>query len=108
MASSKGKVTPSKGKVTPSKVLSPLRVGNNVLIRTVTMIQTGHVESINNNEVVLSDAAWIADTGRLATALRMGSLNEVEPFPGDGIVSVGRGAIVDVANWVHPLPREQK
>lgn len=86
--------------------VSPLRVGNNVLIRTVTMIQTGHIESLTDAEVVLSDGAWIADTGRFFTALKTGIVNEVEPFPHS--VSVSRGSIVDVTDWPHKLPRLQK
>jgi hypothetical protein len=70
-----------KSKASTSKVLSPLRVGNNVIIRMVTMIQTGHIEALTDLEVVLSDAAWVADTGRFHNALVSGSLNEVEPFP---------------------------
>jgi hypothetical protein len=52
----------------------------------------------------LSDAAWIADTGRWSAALATGKLSEVEPYPDLCIVS--RAAIVDVAPWLHPLPRD--
>jgi hypothetical protein len=54
----------------------------------------------------LEDAAWIADTGRFADALKSGKFNEVEPFP-DGQVIVGRGAIID-AIQISVTPREQK
>lgn len=82
----------------------PLTVGNAVLIRTVTHYYTGKVEEIGEQEVLLSKAAWIADTGRFNKALVEGpsALNEVEPFP--GLVQIGRGAIVDVAEWPHDLP----
>lgn len=85
-----------------SRVLSPLRVGNAVYIRTVTMHHTGLIEAITAEEVVLSSAAWIADSGRFHTALTTGRLSEVEPFPEP--VSIGRGSIVDVTTWAHPLP----
>lgn len=85
---------------------SPLRVGNNVFIRTVTMSYTGRVESINEKEIVLSTAAWIADSGRFYDALKSGKLSEVEPFPAP--ISVGLGALVDVTDWTHPLPTVQK
>lgn len=88
------------------KSASPLAVNNNVLIRTVTHYQTGRIVQITEHEVILADAAWIADTGRFATALETGKLGEVEPFP--DVVSVNRGAIVDVTSWKHPLPRDQK
>jgi hypothetical protein len=72
----------------------------------VTLYYTGRVVAKDTSEVVLSEAAWIADTGRFADALSKGTLNEVEPFP--GLVSINRGAIVDVSEWKHPLPRAQK
>ena len=81
-------------------------VGVNVLIRTVTMIYTGCVDDMDAHTIVLSSAAWIADTGRFADALKTGVLSEVEPYP--GVVYVARSSIVDVTYWDHDLPREQK
>ena len=69
-------------------------VGDAYLIRTVTMIDTGVLVSIDDHEVILRDAAWIADTGRFNDALKTGQFAEVEPFP-DGLVAVGRGSIID-------------
>lgn len=82
----------------------PYTVGATYIIRTVTMYYTGRLESVFPGELVLSDAAWIADTGRWSAALSTGKLSEVEPYPGLCIVS--RAAIVDVAPWAHPLPRD--
>ena len=82
--------------------MSPLRVGNAVFIRTVTMYYTGRVEEINKDSILLSDAAWIADAGRFSEALKTGNLNEVEPFPLP--VEISRGAVVDVTTWNFPLP----
>lgn len=89
-----------------AKSFSPLQVGCNVFIRTVTHYYTGRVVELNASEIVLADAAWIADTGRFSSALATGSLSEVEPFP--GLVSVARGAIVDASVWSHALPRTVK
>lgn len=83
---------------------SPLAVGNAVMIRTVTHYYTGRIAVLSDAEIVLADAAWIADTGRYSVALETGTLAEVEPYP--GLVSVSRGAVVDVCAWSHPLPRE--
>lgn len=83
-----------------------LLFGLDVLVRTVTMIYTGHVVHIDAATIVLSDAAWIADTGRFADALTSGTLSEVEPYPGH--VYVSRAAVVDITRWDHPLPRTQK
>ncbi len=90
-----------------SSTKSPLRIGNNVLIRTVTNFHTGKIVEMSASEIVLEQAAWIADTGRFSEALKKGTLNEVEPFA-DGIVSVGRGSVVDVSNWLTALPIDVK
>lgn len=94
---------PAAARKPAKRVQSPLRVGASVLIRTVTHYYTGRVVLLTRDEVVLSDAAWVADTGRYHVALRDGTLVEVEPYPEP--VSIARGAIVDVAAWSHPLPR---
>jgi hypothetical protein len=88
------------------KIVSPLSVGSAVLIRTVTHYYTGRVALVKASEVVLTDAAWIADTGRWHNALRDGTLNEVEPFMGP--VSVNREHITDCTAWNHALPMVQK
>jgi hypothetical protein len=81
-------------------------IGKNYLIRTVTMIDTGRLVAVTEQELVLEDAAWIADTGRFSDALKTLNFTEVEPFP-NGRVIVGRGAIID-AVLLHDLPRSQK
>jgi hypothetical protein len=81
-------------------------VGKAYLIRTVTMYYTGRLAEVTETDLLLEDAAWIADTGRFHNVLETGSFNEVEPFVSPVIVS--RGCIVDATVWRHPLPREQK
>ena len=81
-------------------------VGKIYLIRTVTMIDTGRLVAITPYELVLEDAAWIADTGRFAQAIENAEFGEVEPFP-EGRVIVGRGSIVDAVEIKH-APRSQK
>ena len=82
------------------------RIGEAYFIRTVTMILTGRLEKVTDKELVLSDAAWIADTGRFADTIASGDLDEVEPYIND--IIVGRGSIIDATVWTHALPREQK
>jgi len=84
----------------------PFEIGKNYLIRTVTMIDTGRVVEVGPQEIVLEDAAWIADTGRFAGALQSVEFSEVEPFP-EGRVILGRGALID-AIQIPSLPRKQK
>lgn len=85
---------------------SPYQKGQNYLIRTVTHYYTGRLVAVFSKELVLEDAAWIADTGRFGTAIKSGDLNEVEPM--DGPVTLGRGAIIDASIWKHALPNAQK
>ncbi|HUB09435.1 MAG TPA: hypothetical protein VMB50_20695 [Myxococcales bacterium] len=81
--------------------------GNKVLVRTVTAYFTGVCLGKDEHEVWFGDASWIADTGRFHQFLKDGTVNEVEPIP-DGKLTIGRGAIVDVENFAHDLPRQQK
>ena len=81
-------------------------IGKNYLIRTVTMIQLGKLKTVTDKELVLSDACWVADTGRFNVALEKGTLNEVEMFQRD--VIVGRGGIIDATEWLAELPKTTK
>lgn len=83
-------------------------IGENYLIRTVTFHYTGKLSAVYDNELVLLQASWIADDGRYANAVKDGTYSEVEPYPDDTPVTVGRGSIVDAVVINHPLPREQK
>lgn len=85
---------------------SAWEVGENYLIRTVTMIDTGRLVAVTEHELVLEDAAWIANTGRFSDALKSLDFNEVEPFP-DGRIVIGRGSVIDAVK-VSSLPRSQK
>jgi hypothetical protein len=91
-----------------TKAQTPIRVGNAVFIRSVTHFYTGKIESVDKQSIVLSSAAWIADTGRFATAMSSGAFSEVEPYEDGQCVAVERGGIVDVCDWRHALPRVQK
>jgi hypothetical protein len=85
---------------------SPYNIGDAVFVRTVTYHYTGRISAIYPGEIMLADAAWIADSGRFSVALATGTLSEVEPYPAGVVIS--RGAIVDVSPWAHPLPRMAK
>ena len=82
-------------------------IGKPVFIRTVTHHFTGRLVSATAGELVIEEAAWIADSGRWSAALTTGALGEVEPYPA-GPVVVSRGAAVDVCLWPHALPRGVK
>ena len=84
----------------------PWEIGKCYLIRTVTMFDTGRLVAVTEHELVLEDAAWIADTGQFAQAVEKAEFGEVEPFP-SGRVIIGRGAVVD-ATPITFAPRSQK
>lgn len=86
----------------------PYKVGKNYFIRTVTYHITGKLLQVTQHELVLTNAAWIADSGRFMNFLKDGTPSEVEPFPDGAEVIVGRGAVIDAVEWTHALPREQK
>ena len=85
---------------------SAWKIGANYLIRTVTMIDTGRLVAVTNQELILEDAAWIADTGRFSDAVAKAEFGEVEPFP-TGKIILGRGAVIDAVE-IKLLPRSQK
>lgn len=83
-----------------------LKIGGQYLLRTVTLYFTGRIVAITSTDVVLEDAAWIADTGRFADAIKAVQFNEVEPITGRHIVF--RGGLIDATSLDGTLPRSQK
>jgi O-acetylhomoserine/O-acetylserine sulfhydrylase-like pyridoxal-dependent enzyme len=84
----------------------PFRVGDSVFIRTVTLYYTGKITGISGQWITLSEAAWIADTGRFHQFLTEGKCNEYEGIP--ETVSIPMGSIIDVIPWRHALLKGQK
>ena len=82
-----------------------LKIGEKYLFRTITMIYTGRIKAINENEIILEQAAWIADTGRFADNLKSCEFNEVEPYVNDVIIF--KTSFLDVTK-IAKLPLEQK
>ena len=87
-------------------VVAPWILGKIYPIRTVTMIDTGILVAATDKELVLEEAAWIADTGRFSDAIRKAEFNEVEPFP-EGRVIVNRSCVIDAVE-ISKIQRSQK
>lgn len=85
-----------------------LETGKNYLIRTVTMIYTGKLVEVFDKELVITNACWIPETERWADTVAKGIFSEVEPYPKDSNVVIGRGAILDMVEVSWKLPDEQK
>lgn len=87
---------------------TPYVIGKDYLIRTITMIYTGTLQAVFNKELVITNAAWIPETERWANTVASGTFKEVEPYPADAQVIIGREAILDMTPTRWKLPREQK
>ena len=85
---------------------SAWEIGKIYLIRTVTMANTGILVAVTPQELVIEEAAWIAETGRFSDAVEKAEFGEVEPFP-TGRVIIGRGAIIDAVQ-IKIAPRSKK
>lgn len=83
-------------------------VGKNVIVRTVTMIYTGRLESVTESDFVLVDCSWIPETDRYMQFVADGEVKECEPYPDDMQVFVNRGALLDMCELRKELPRAQK
>lgn len=83
------------------------QIGQNYVIRTVTMIDVGKLIQVTDNELILEDASWIADPGRWNDFLSNGKYDESEPFP-DGTIIINRNSIIDAVIWKHGIIRDVK
>jgi hypothetical protein len=87
---------------------APYKIGQGYFIRTVTMSYTGRITAVHPQELELSEACWIADSGRFHKALKgeWDSSAEHEPFPQS--IVIGRGAIIDACPISCELPTAVK
>jgi len=94
------------GPVVPA-LSSAYKVGESRMFRTVTHIITGRIVSIHSDGIVVTDAAWVADTGRYSGAVATATFSEVEPYPDGALVVVNASAMIDSVE-IKTLPRVQK
>lgn len=85
----------------PKHKYFPYKVGDKVFIRTVTLYYTGQIESLNGDWITLTNASWIADTGRFYDFLKDGKCNEYESFQKS--VSIPVQSLIDITEWQHNL-----
>jgi len=86
----------------------PWQIGEAYFIRTITHHYTGRLVAVFGEELVLEDAAWIADNGRFSEALATGTFLEVEPYPDNAQVIISRASLLDASVFIHSLPRGVK
>ena len=88
----------------------PFEIGEPYILRTVTHIDVGRIKAVYPTEIVLTEAAWVADTGRFGEQWEKSgedAFDEVEVFPRSNDVIVGRGALID-ATQLQSLPVSSK
>lgn len=83
----------------------PFEIGKSYFIRTVTYHVIGTVDKISGPFLVLSEASWVADSGRFSKAITEGELSEVEYI---GQMFVNTSAIADATRWNHKNPKVTK
>ena len=88
------------------RVRLPFKVGDRVLIRTVTHYDLGEIANITDGFVTLKNGGWVADTGRFGEALENGTVLEFEKAPAPFHVAIG--SIVDIHPWSKELPSATK
>jgi hypothetical protein len=86
----------------------PYVIGENCFIRTVTHHYVGRLIAVYPLELVMEKVSWIPDDGRFADAMATGNFNEVEPYPEDKKIIIGRYSILDASTCDYPLPHKQK
>jgi hypothetical protein len=80
----------------------------NYLVRTVTMIYTGHLVEETEKELVFTNCSWIPETERWADTVEKGIFKEVEPYPEKSKVIINKGAVLDIVSVDWKLPTKQK
>jgi hypothetical protein len=81
-------------------------IGKKYFIRSVEMYLTGELVRVTEKELLLKDAAWIADSGRFHKALK--NINNSRRLNhSKKPVIVGRGAIID-ATEIDEIIRDAK
>jgi len=73
--------------------------------RTVTMIYTGRLKAISEQEFLVDEAAWIPETERFMDFADTGAHKEAEPYKRPIIIN--RGAMLD-ATEITSVIRKQK
>jgi len=67
----------------------------------------GRVQKVFPLEILLSEASWVPNTGRMYNVLLKGEFEEVEPYP-SGTCVIGRLAVNDASLCNFEPPRKQK
>lgn len=90
---------------TINKINSFLKIGTPYAIRTVTMIYTGSLIDLNEQELLIDEAAWIPETDRWMEFVSECKVIECEPYTKP--VVINRGAILDVTEIPSTITKQK-
>lgn len=82
-----------------------LDIGKVYAFRSVTMIYTGRIVDISDQEILIDEAAWIPETERWAEFADTGAHKEAEPYKRP--VVLNRGSLLDTTE-IPSVIRKQK
>ncbi len=77
--------------------------GQAYYVETFGKAWVGRVCDATETEVVLENAAWVADTGRYHTFLSTGRSEQVEVEPTTQRVTIPLAYVSSKMDWPHPL-----
>lgn len=96
----KDSVKPIKG-WSSAKKEHAFEVGKRYLFQTVTLYWLGTIVGITEGEIVITDAAWVADMGKASSFFGGNDPNESESLPAGKEMILSRGALVAVIEAQH-------
>ena len=79
-----------------SKKPHAFEIGKRYLFQTVTLYYLGTLKAVTEGELVLGDAAWVADMGKASSFFAGAEPSESEALPQEKDVILSRGAVVAV------------
>lgn len=78
----------------PEGDFAPWEIGEEYFIQTVTHYFLGRLVQITEQEFVITNASWVASTGRFNEFLAGSAPSENEPYPLSAFVIIGRGSLI--------------
>lgn len=87
-----------------TELLAPVpgpRIGDHVLIRTVTLYQAGTIIGISPDYITITDAVSVREAGETASFWKSEPWKSAEAYAPGAIVWVARGPIIEIVQVFH-------
>ncbi len=78
----------------PAGEFAPWEIGEAYFIQTVTHYYLGKLVDVKETELVITNASWVASTGRFNQFMSGSNPSENEPYPQSSLIIIGRGALI--------------